>query len=144
MKRSKIVFTANVDLDGDCSFDIEVIRPDVKTHTYISYGHADLFTEFGKQLMAFPRDAAETVCFEWGSAEHPSSLGYLRIEAYCTSPMGHTALRIIADNNELRATHHRFEFSISSEAASINRLGALLVNWQVESTPQIVWKAETR
>ena len=143
MKRSKIIFTANVDFDGDCSFDIDVIRPDVKTHTYL-YGDAGSLTEFGKKLMAFPKDAAETVCFEWGSAEHPSSLGYLRIEAYCASPMGHTALRIIAENNESRSAHYRFEFSIASEAASINRLGALLANWQAETTPRIVWKAETR
>jgi hypothetical protein len=143
MKRSKIIFTANVDLDGDCTFDIDVIRPDVKTHTYC-YGDPDMFTEFGKKLMAFPKDATETVCFELGYAEHPSVFGYLRIEAYCTSPVGHTALRITAENDEERAAHHRFEFSISSEAASINKLGALLANWQVETTPQITWKAETR
>ena len=143
MKRSKIIFTANVDLDGDCTFDIDVIRPDVKTHTYF-YGDADTLTEFGKRLMAFPKDAAETVCFEWGSAEHPSSLGYLLIKAYCASPVGYTALQIVVENNESRAAHHRFEFSVASEAASINRLGALLANWQVETTPQIIWKAETR
>ncbi|MBJ6110086.1 hypothetical protein JAO73_13770 [Hymenobacter sp. BT523] len=142
MKRSKIIFTVNVDFDGDCTFDIEVIRPDVRTHTYL-YGDAASLAEFGKKLMAFPKDAAETVCFEWGQAEHPSAFGYLRMEAYCASPMGHTALRIIAEDGE-RAAHHRFEFSIASEAASINRLGALLANWQVETTPQLIWKAETR
>ena len=143
MKRSKIIFTVNVDLDGDCTFDIDVITPSVKTHTYF-YGDADILTEFGKKLMAFPKDAAETVCFEVGYPEHPSVFGHLRIEAYCTSPVGHTALRIIAENDKVRPTHYRFDFSIVSEAASLNRLGALLAKWQVETTPQIVWKAETR
>ena len=143
MKRNKIIFTANVDLDGDCTFDIDVIRPDVKSHTYF-YGDADTLTDFGKKLMTFPKDAAETVCFEAGYAEHPSVFGYLRIEAYFASPAGHTAPRIIVENDKERPAHYRFEFSIVSEAASINRLGALLANWQVETTPQIVWKAETR
>lgn len=143
MKRSKIIFTVSVDLDGDCVFEIDVVRPDVKAHTYF-YGDADTFAEFGKKLIAFPKDADETVRFEAGEAGNSSSFGYLRIEAYCASPVGHTALRIIADNNEERAAHHRFEFSISSEAASINKLGALLADWQVETTPQLVWKAETR
>ena len=143
MKRSKIIFTANVDSDGDCTFDVDIIRPDVKTHTYF-YGDADTLTAFGKKLMAFPKDAAETVCFEAGYAEHPSVFGYLRIEAYCASPAGHTALRIIAENNKERPDHYRFDFSIVSEAASINRLGALLASWNVNNTPEIIWKAETR
>ena len=143
MKRSKIVFTASVDLDGDCTFDIDITRPDVKAHAYF-YGYADTFIDFGNKLKTFPRDVTETVCFEWGDVGNPSSFGYLRIEAYCASPAGHTALRIIVDNNGERAGYHRFEFSIASEAASINKLGALLTNWQVESTPQLVWKAETR
>ena len=143
MKRSKIVFTVSVDHDGDCVFDIDVVRPDVKAHAY-SYGDADTFTAFGKALMVFPRSAADTVSFEFGEAGHPASLSYMLIEAYCASPAGHTALKIIADNNEERAGHHRFEFSIASEAASINKLGALLVSWDVHSTSEIVWKAETR
>ena len=143
MKRSKIIFTANVDLDGDCTFDIDVIRPDVKVRTYF-YGNASTLTEFGKKLMVFPKDAADTVCFEAGYAEHPSVFGYLRIEAYCASPAGHTALRIIAENDKERPAHHRFEFSIVSEAAAINRLGALLANWNVSTTPEIIWKPETR
>ncbi|UOQ99198.1 hypothetical protein MUN81_06800 [Hymenobacter sp. 5317J-9] len=143
MKRNKIIFTANVDLDGDCTFDIDIIRPDVRAHAYF-YGDADTFIEFGNKLVTFPQNATETVCFEWGEVGNPSSFGYLRIEAYCASPAGHTALRIIVDNNGERAERHRFEFSILSEAASINKLGALLTNWQVETTSQLVWKAETR
>ena len=143
MKRNKIIFTANVDLDGDCTFDIDVIRPDVKAHAYF-YGDVSTFHEFGKKLTTFPKDAAETVCFEAGYDGHPSSFSYLRVEAYCTSPAGHTALRTTADNNEERAAHHRFEFSLASEAASINKLGAMLANWQVETISQLVWKAETR
>lgn len=140
MKRSKIIFTANVDLGGDYTFDIDIISPVVKTHTYF-YGAIDLFTEFGKRLLAFPKDAADTVCFEAGYAEHPSVFGYLRIGAYCASPAGHTALRIIAENDKERPGHYRFDFSIVSEAAFINRLGALLANWNVANTPEIIWKA---
>ncbi|HEX8505399.1 MAG TPA: hypothetical protein VF630_08530 [Hymenobacter sp.] len=143
MKRNKIIFTANVDLNGGCTFDINIIRPDVRTHTCF-YGDTDTLAEFGKKLMGFPKDATETVCFEAGYAEHPSVSGYLRIEAYCASPVGHTALRIIAENDKERPAHHRFDFSIVSEAASINRLGALLASWDVSNTPQILWKAETR
>lgn len=94
--------------------------------------------------MEFPKSATGTVSFEIGQVGYPSSLGYLLIEAYCTSPAGHAALKIIVDNNEERAEHHRFEFSIASEVAAINKLGMLLSNWQMQINSQIVWKAETR
>ncbi|WP_375417106.1 hypothetical protein [uncultured Hymenobacter sp.] len=141
MKKNKVVFSVSVDDDGDCLFDVDIIRPDVKAHAYF-YGDANTFDAFGKTLMAFPKNAADTVGFEVGQAGHPSTLVYLLIEAYCASPVGHTALRIIVDNNEERAAHHRFEFSIASEAASINKLGTLLVNWNVSDTPEIVWKSQ--
>jgi hypothetical protein len=143
MKRSKIVFSVGIDHDGDCTFDIDIIRPDVKGHVFF-YGDADTFAAFGNALMAFPKSAADTASFEIGQAGHTSSFGYLLIKAYCASPVGHTALKIVIDNNEDGAAHHRFEFSIASEAASINKLGALLANWQMKTNPQIVWKAETR
>ena len=143
MKRSKIVVSVSIDYDGDCTFDIDIIRPDVNAHVYF-YCDADTFAAFGKALIAFPQSATDTVSFEVGQAGHPSSFGYLLINAYCASPAGHTALKIIVDNNEEGAVHHRFEFSIPSEAAAINKLGVLLANWQMKTNPHIVWKAETR
>ena len=143
MKRSKIVFSVDVDHDGDCVFDIDIIRPDVKSYVYF-YGDVGTFADFGKALMTFPKSATDAVIFEVGQVGHPSSFGYLLVKAYCASPAGHTALKIVVDNNEERAAHHRFEFSIASEAAAINKLGAMLSNWQMKTNPQIVWKAETR
>ena len=142
MKKSKLLFSASIDHATHCSFDVDIIRPDVKAHVYF-YGNTDTFATFGKALIAFPQSATDTVLFEAGQKGH-SSFGYLLIKAYCTSPAGHTALKIIAENNEDGAAHYRFEFSIAAEAASINKLGALLANWQVKNTPQLVWKAETR
>ncbi|MDQ2770574.1 MAG: hypothetical protein M3Y54_08750 [Bacteroidota bacterium] len=143
MERSVIVFSVSMDYDGDCVFYIDISRPDVKTHTYF-YGNADTFKAFGKSLMAFPKDATDTVEFQAGQDGHPSSLSYLLMCAYCASPYGHTALKVIVDNNEKMVSHSRFEFSIASEAASINKLGSMLAGWHVEDTPQIIWKSETR
>ncbi|WP_046244499.1 hypothetical protein [Hymenobacter terrenus] len=143
MERSKIVFQASVDFGVHCTFDLEITSPQVKT--YLSfYGQINEFVEFGQQLMAFPRSVAHTVSFEVGSADKASAMAYLLISAYCTDPQGHAALRFIVDNREQGAAYHCFEFSIASEAASINKLGALLADWNVSDTPEIIWKAETR
>lgn len=143
MERNTIIFSADVDYDGDCLFHIDIGRPDVKARVYF-YGDADTFKAFGKSLVEFPKNATDTVEFQAGEDGHPSSMGYLLMLAYCASPLGHTALKITVDNNEKMPSHTRFEFSISSEAASINKLGSLLAGWHVEDTPQIIWKAETR
>ena len=132
-----------MDFDVHCTFDLEIRTPQVKTHLSF-YGQINEFAEFGRQLLAFPASAMHTVSFEVGTADKASTMEYLLLSAYCVDPQGHTALRIIVDNGAQGAAHHRFEFSIASEAASINRLGGLLANWNVGNMPEITWKAETR
>ncbi|WP_201983501.1 hypothetical protein [Hymenobacter rubidus] len=143
MEKSKIVFQGSVDFDVHCTFDLEISTPQVRTHLNF-YGRINEFAEFGQQLTAFPKRVSHTVSFEIGSADKNVTIPYLLIKAYCTDAQGHTALRIVIDNREQGATHYCFDFSIASEAASINKLGALLATWNVSNTPELVWRAETR
>ena len=138
-----MVFQGSVDSEPHCTFDLDIKSPQVKTHLSF-YGHTDEFAEFGRELVKFPERISHTVSFELGNANRAYAMEYLLISAYCVDPQGHTALRIIIDNGASGADYHRFEFSIPSEAASINKLGALLASWNVSNTPEITWKSETR
>jgi len=125
---------------GDCEFDVIVSKGTIENHLQF-YGDTDTWKAFGKQLTDFPQNAAECVVFD---ASHCGSyLDSLLFEAYCYDAQGHAALRIVVDNNEDKQRRCKLDFSILAEAASINRLGYFLLNWQVENGSEIVWEAQT-
>ena len=91
----------------------------------------------GEQLDSFPQSAVACIVFELGNVG-----SYLMLEAYCYDVQGHAALRIVMANNEEAPCGERLEFSIVAEAASLNTLGRLLMNWQTENDTEITWQAQ--
>lgn len=135
-----IRFAASVDYDGDCTFDVTISKDKIETHIHF-YGDTETWKAFGKQLTNFPQSAAECVVFD--ASRNDLYIDSLLLEFYCYDAHGHAALRVVVDNNEDKHLRCRLDFAIFAEAASINLLGFLLLNWQVENGSGIVWEAQT-
>lgn len=142
MNRGTIDFEANNVDYGYASFDVSIMAADLKGHVNF-LGDTKAWQLFGHQLQTFPQHTASKVAFESGLGDESILGDYLLLEAYCYDAMGHAALRIITDNKEQDPMRRRLEFSIPAETASINYLGRLLANWQVENNPEITWQAQT-
>ena len=136
-----IKFAASIDYDGDCTFDVTISEGSIKTHVFF-YGDSETWVTFGEALQAFPLQSQDVVVFEAGAPEF-NTQGYAAIllKVYCYNRQGHTAIQVIVDNNEPLPIKERVEFSILAEAASLNKLGIALANWQIENGTEIVWEA---
>ncbi|TGE22964.1 hypothetical protein [Hymenobacter metallicola] len=135
----KIKVAASVDYDKDCIFDVFIRKDNSETHITFD-GAVDTWQGFAKQLIGFPRNVADTAVF---SVEGNSHRDTLLLAAYCYDGAGHTALRVATDNNADLPARCKMEFSIRAEAASLNKLGRLLLGWSVENDSEIVWEAQT-
>ncbi|MBG8552623.1 hypothetical protein [Hymenobacter guriensis] len=141
MHSGKILIEASsVEDDGCCTFDVTITRGKIEAHMHF-YGNTDAWKEFGRQLTNFPQNVADSHSFESGLNRRHTDFMVLR--AYCYDALGHTALQVLLDNNENLPAKCRLEFSLLAEAASINKLGLLLTNWQVEHDSNILWEAQT-
>lgn len=141
MTEATIKIAASVDYDEYCTFEVTISKGTIETHLHF-YGHSDTWKNFGAQLMAFPQDAAHKVMFQEGNDDNYGPW-FLSIKAYCYDHQGHTALHIIMDNQERLPQKCRVEFSVLAEAASINKLGLILFNWEIKQQHTIEWKAQT-
>ena len=130
----------NID-NEDIHFRLQVVNYFCKTSLDF-YGYADEFREFGHRLTEFPKSISDIVEFQIGEDDRKWAY-YMLIKAFCYDASGHTALRIIVDNFGDNVNGHRSEFSIISEAASINLLGHSLVNWNPVVTKEIIWESFT-
>ena len=141
MNRGTINFAASNVESGWGDFDLEITQAEIRAHSHFS-GETGGWQLFGQQLQGFPSHLTSRVALETRVSE-PSIHGYLLLEAYCYDAMGHTALRVIADNMEQEPFRQRMEFSIPAEVASLNKLGQLLANWQVADNTEVQWQAQT-
>lgn len=143
MMKGKIVFATSIDSEGDGTFDntfdVTISKGRIETHTHL-YLDSNLWQEFGRQLLTFPENTTAKVVFD--ATDNGMYWQSLRLEAYCFDLLGHTALRISVDNNDPDPHRCRLEFSIPAEAASLNKLGRLLANWQPEHESEIIWEAQ--
>lgn len=131
-----------LDIDNeDIQFQVEIENYYCKTSLDF-YGYADDFKEFGHRLTEFPRSITDTVVFQLGEDDRKWAY-YMFIKAFCYDASGHTALRIVVDNLGDSVNGHRSEFSITSEAASINMLGQILLTWNPLVTKEIIWDSFT-
>jgi hypothetical protein len=140
MIEGQIKFVASVDYDGDVRFDVTISKGKIETHSHF-YADVDTWKQFGEQLTTFPKNVADKEVFD--ASYNGPYRDSLLLEAYCYNTQGHTAVRVSADNNEPPPNRCQLDFSIPAEAASINRLGQLLLNWQVENDSEIIWEAQT-
>ncbi|QJX45812.1 hypothetical protein HMJ29_02220 [Hymenobacter taeanensis] len=142
MKEGNIRFSARVDEHdcGYCTFSVEITRGILATQITF-FDDEDVWKSFGQELISFPRAITSSAEFEAGNVA--SSDGYIKLQVYCYDGYGHTALRVTVDNKLIEPDRQRLEFSIPAEIASINRLGHLLLSWQVDNDSEILWQAQT-
>jgi hypothetical protein len=128
--------------------DNEDIRFQVQIENYCCktsldfYGYAEDFKEFGNRLTQFPKSINDKAVFQLGEDDRKWAY-YMFIKAFCFDASGHTALRVVVDNLGDSVNGHRSEFSIISEAASINSLGQILKSWNPLLTKEIIWESFT-
>ncbi|QIL75718.1 hypothetical protein [Hymenobacter sp. HDW8] len=139
MKQGTIRISASVDYDGDCTFDVLISKGTIETHIHF-YGDVDTWKSFGKQLIDFPQDISDYVVFDARTTGF--YIDSLLLKAYCYDAQGHAAIKILTDNNYPDPDQCRLDFAILTEVASINQLGLLLLNWQVENNSEIIWQAQ--
>jgi hypothetical protein len=125
--------------NDDIQFKIEIQNYCCRTSLDF-YGNADNFKDFGKKLTDFPKSISDIAEFKLGEDDKKWAY-YILIKAFCYDASGHTALRIIVDNLGDNVNGHRTEFSIISEAASINLLGQTLMTWNPFLTKEIIWES---
>ncbi|MDO7885891.1 hypothetical protein [Hymenobacter cheonanensis] len=145
MQNGIIKIKATKDYDDDCTFEAVVNTADIKA-TASFWGYTDTLEEFGTALANFPATAQQRVRFQSGE-DVEASYPYFLLEAYCVSPLGHTALQVIIDNKEPHPRKKRVEFSILAEAAALNKFGKRLLSLQAglasEQEYSIEWEART-
>ena len=139
MIEGQINFSASVDYDADCTFDVTVRKGQLEVHTYF-HGNTDTWKEFGQRLVEFPVTTADCVVFEDSIGEYSP---YFSLMAYCYDAGGHSAVRVVFDNRTPDPDRYYTQFSILAEVAAINRLGQMLLNWDVTACPEVMWEAKT-
>ncbi|MEQ1554838.1 MAG: hypothetical protein ABL929_11695 [Ferruginibacter sp.] len=123
----------------DIQFQVEIENYYCRTSLDF-YGNADDFKSFGQKLSEFPKNINDIALFQLGEDDRKWAY-YMSIKAFCYDASGHTALRILVDNFGDTVNGHRTEFSIMSEAASINSLGQMLLTWNPLVTKEIIWES---
>lgn len=129
-----------LDIDNDdIQFQVQIESYCCKTSLDF-YGNEDDFKEFGHKLTEFPKSITDTVVFQLGEDDRKWAY-YMFIKAFCYDASGHTALRIVVDSLGDQVNGHRSEFSIISEAASINTLGQKLLSWNPHKAKEFIWES---
>jgi hypothetical protein len=91
------------------------------------YLNTDSLREMADGLEKFPRHATDNYLFELGSERQEDRWAYyLRLRAFVTDGLGHSALLFRMNNNRDLPHRQLAEFCIEAEPANINRLGTYL------------------
>jgi hypothetical protein len=90
------------------------------------YCNVEDLKETGKALQNFPAQIGDEYRYEYGS-ENPEDrcYRYFLMRAYTTDGVGHCAVQFVINQNSVEPDEGVCRFSISADAASINRLGIL-------------------
>ncbi|MEZ4366714.1 MAG: hypothetical protein R2939_10560 [Kofleriaceae bacterium] len=105
-----------------------------------SYVNADDLRRLGAAFSEFPFGGSAEVRYELGS-EGPGDRAayYLRLRLYLVRPTGASGIEIRINNNEEPPTRRLAEFTLRSEVAGVNRLGALLTTFSKLDHRVLVW-----
>ena len=142
MKEGTIRISASVDDYDDTLRTFNVVVTKDKIESHVSFlEDTEKWREFGRKLAHFPESSSATALIQMGGIS--SWDGYLMFTAYCFDAAGHAALRVLVDNKLKDPHKQKLEFSIPAEIASLNRLGHLLLTWQVENDSELLWQAQT-
>ncbi len=90
------------------------------------YCNADDLARIGVRLMAFPERSGDVFTYELGSCRPEDRFAFhFLLRASTLDSAGHCALQLTMNNNQPQPNDGACSFSISTEAAAINRLGRL-------------------
>lgn len=129
-----------VEIDSSDIQYVIKLSSDLCSTTLDFYSHANIFKAFGTSLTHFPKNVNDVVVFQLGEDDKRYS-EYLNLKAFCYDDIGHSVLRVVADNNAKGAIGFRTEFSIFAEAASLNVLGEKLEKWNPELEKEFYWES---
>jgi hypothetical protein len=128
--------------DDDGLYKYRISLSNEETFTSLDFwGYADNFRDFGNKLLAFPKNVKDIVTYELGKDEDNivKWAYYLSFSVFCFEPSGRSAVKVVVDNHADVPYHHRNEFYIKSEPASLNKLGQQLKEWNPEHDKEFEW-----
>lgn len=97
--------------------------------------------DFASKLISFPINIDDKVSFEIGKIENNSNdLGYLLLDIQCYEQTGQASIHVKTSNNQPPPFSSFVEFYIRTDPASINRLGAMIHNLNIEVGQEIIWE----
>lgn len=129
----------NVD-DNEVQFQIRLDNG-INSTSIDFYGDAGTFNDFATELILFPKTIKDIVSYELGEIGDNWAY-YILLKVYCYEASGHSAIKVIVDNNGKAPHINKSEFYITTVPASINKLGKLLLNWNPKVDREIEWFAE--
>jgi hypothetical protein len=103
------------------------------------YSYDDAFTEFGGELIDFPKSIESRLAFQVGEDDSKWAY-YLLLEVYCNQPNGASLISVKVKNFGEPPSYHSCEFYISSIPAALNRLGQGLKGWKPRETKEYNWE----
>jgi hypothetical protein len=140
MGKQGIKFLALNTDDDEVQFQIQLDNG-INSTSIDFYGYIDTYNDFATGLISFPKTIKDIVSYELGEIGDKWAY-YILLKVYCFEVNGHTAIKIVVDNNGKAPYINRSEFYITTVPASINELGKLLRNWNPKVDKEIEWIAE--
>jgi len=127
------------DSDGLCHFWFYASTNEYAA-TVDFFAYADEFVSFGEQLADYSGREGSEPCFEYGSTA-ATSYSWLRVQAYPTDMLGHSAIAVSTSRDGERHTRASANFSGRLDVATINRLGKGLVAWAASDAAEFEFNA---
>lgn len=128
--------------------DYELLELKIEAGNGINSTSIDFYTEekelkaFATKLTTFPKTIDDKIKYEVGEIKAGSGWYYLLLEVFCFERNGHSAIRVIVDNNEDIPYTNKTEFYITTVPASINHLGSMLNGWAPTFDDPFIWIPE--
>lgn len=93
--------------------------------------------EIGKALISFPTRIDDEYCYSYGSKDN--YYRFFLIRAYTTDGVGHCAIQFKINLNEEEPLEGESLFSLRAEAAAINKLGKLFIEFSKLEHKEFHW-----
>lgn len=139
MNNSQLILESYlVDYDDDMTFKIRANNAYCAASLEF-YGTAEEFAKFGNELINFPQNLNHQVSYPPHGLydESESYAYYLTIKAFCYDAGGNTALEIAIDSRGSVLDEYKANLLIRTDAASLNKFGQKLANWNMRLVSKI-------
>ncbi|MDI1315070.1 hypothetical protein [Prosthecobacter sp.] len=99
--------------------------------------------EFAVTLQNFPNHIGDEIQFVYGSPrKEDRTYRHLIIRAYTVGRVGHCSIQFTFNNHEEEPDEGSARFSISADAAAVNRLGKLLERFSELQHLELLWSPD--